>query len=116
MVRAWGSNRPRWKQFFKAQIEANKLIQYSLLADLARHCRAPGHAAPDLLKEIRPQLDEIEKQLLQELKESAEARSSATCPVDVAKAVGEYLNSRSLKLDSREGVASDRAMASACTR
>jgi chorismate mutase len=102
--------------FFKAQIEANKLIQYSLLANWRREGRAPGHAAADLVKEIRPQLDEIEKQLLQELKESAEARSSATCPVDVAKAVGEYLNSRSLKVDSREGVALDRAMASACTR
>ena len=102
--------------FFKAQIEANKLIQYSLLANWRREGRAPGHAAPDLVKEIRPQLDEIEKQLLQELKESAEARSSATCPVDVAKAVGEYLNSRSLKVDSREGVALDRAMASSCVR
>lgn len=102
--------------FFKAQIEANKLIQYSLLADWRRDGRAPGHAAPDLVKEIRPQLDEIEKQLLQELKQSAEVRSSATCPVDVAKAVGEYLSSRSLKVDSREGVALDRAMASACTR
>ena len=102
--------------FFKAQIEANKLIQYSLLATWRRDGRGPGHAAPDLVKEIRPQLDEIEKQLLQELKESAEARSSVTCPVDVAKAVGEYLNSRSLKVDSREGVALDRAMASSCIR
>lgn len=104
------------EEFFKAQIEANKLIQYSLLADWQREGRAPGRAPVDLVKEIRPQLDEIEKRLIQELKQSAAARSARTCSVDVAKAVGEYLDSHNLKPDSREGVALDRAMSSACVR
>ena len=104
------------EEFFKAQIEANKLIQYSLLADWRRDGRAPGHAAADLVKEIRPQLDEIEKRLIQELKQSAVARSVTTCPVDVAKAVGEYLDSRSVKVDSLEGAALDRALSAACIR
>jgi chorismate mutase len=104
------------EEFFRAQIEANKLIQYSLLADWQRDGRAPGHAGADLVKEIRPQLDEIEKRLIQELKQSAAARSAATCPVDVAKAVEENLRSRSLKVDSLQGVALDRAMATACIR
>jgi chorismate mutase len=104
------------EEFFKAQIEANKLIQYSLLADWRRAGRAPRRAAPDLVKEIRPQLDEIETQLIQELKQSVVARSATTCPVDVAKAVGEYLDSRSVKVDSLVGVALDRAMATACIR
>lgn len=104
------------EEFFKAQIEANKLIQYSLLAEWRRDGQAPRHAAADLVKEIRPQLDEIEKRLIQQLKQSAVARSAATCPVDVAKAVGEYLDSRSVKADSLEGVALDRAMATACER
>lgn len=102
------------EKFFKAQIEANKLIQYSLLADWRRDGRAPSHAAADLVKEIRPQLDNIEKRLIQELKQSATERSATTCPVDVARAVGEYLNSHGVKADSREGVALDRAMASTC--
>jgi chorismate mutase len=104
------------EEFFKAQIEANKLIQYSLLADWRRDGRAPAHDAADLVKEIRPQLDEIEKQLILDLKQSVVARSATTCPVDVAKAVGEYLDSRNLKVDSLEGVALDRAMATACIR
>jgi chorismate mutase len=104
------------EEFFKAQIEANKLIQYSLLANWRRDGRAPGHAAADLAKEIRPQLDDIEKQLIQELKQSAAARSTTTCPVDVAKGVGEYLDSHRVKANSREGVALDRAMASTCIR
>jgi chorismate mutase len=104
------------EEFFKAQIEANKLIQYSLLANWQREGRAPVHAPVDLVKEIRPQLDEIETRLIQELKQSTGARAAKTCPVDVAKAVGEYLDSRNLRADSREGVALDRAMASACIR
>jgi chorismate mutase len=104
------------EEFFKAQIEANKLIQYSLFADWQRKGGAPGQASVDLVKEIRPQLDEIEKRLIQELKQSVTVRSAKTCPGDVAKAVGEYLDSRSLKVDSREGIALDRAMASACVR
>jgi chorismate mutase len=102
--------------FFKAQIEANKLIQYSLLAEWQRQGQAPEQAGANLVKEIRPQLDEIEKQLIEELKQSAGARSAKTCPADVAKAVAEYLDSRKLKTDSREGAALDRAMASACIR
>jgi len=34
--------------FFKAQIEANKLVQYSLLAEWRREGRAPGHTPVDL--------------------------------------------------------------------
>jgi chorismate mutase len=104
------------EELFKAQIEANKLIQYSLLADWQREGRGPEHARVDLVKEIRPQLDEIEKRLIQELKQSVAARSAKTCPANVAKAVGEYLDSRNLKTDSRVGVALDRAMAAACIR
>ena len=104
------------EEFFRAQIEANKLIQYSLFADWQREGRAPGHAPVDLVREIRPQLDEIETRLIQELKQSATVRAAKTCPVDVAKAVGKYLDSRNLQTDSREGVALDRAMASVCIR
>ena len=103
-------------ELFKAQIEANKLIQYSLLANWYRDGRAPENAPIDLTKEIRPKLDEIENRLIQELKQSAAARSATSCPVDVAKAVGEYLHSHNSDADSRDGVALDRAMASVCVR
>jgi chorismate mutase len=114
--KSMGVESPQVEEFFKAQIEANKLIQYSLLADWRRDGQAPAHAAADLVKEIRPQLDEIEKRLIQELKQSVGARSATTCPVDAAKAAGEYLDSSGTKVDSLEGVALDRAMATACIR
>ena len=39
--------------FFRAQIEANKLVQYSLLADWRREGRAPNHAPVDPAATIR---------------------------------------------------------------
>jgi chorismate mutase len=50
--------------FFKAQIEANKVIQYSLLADWRRSGRAPAHAPIDLVATIRPELDRVQTALI----------------------------------------------------
>ncbi|HYV73952.1 MAG TPA: gamma subclass chorismate mutase AroQ, partial [Candidatus Binatia bacterium] len=47
--------------FFRAQIEASKLVQYSLLAEWRREGRAPDHAPVDLASTIRPELDEVDK-------------------------------------------------------
>jgi chorismate mutase len=112
---AVGLDSTQVKAFFRAQIEANKLVQYSLLADWRRAGKAPAHPPVDL-KEIRPQLDEIEKQLIAELSGTVAARSSKTCHLDVAKAVGEYIEARKLKVDSRGAVALDRAMATTCAK
>src|SRR5580698_7082920 len=49
--------------FFKAQIEANKTVQYTLLADWYRH-GAPTHTPINSLTAVRPMLDEIEKELI----------------------------------------------------
>jgi chorismate mutase len=104
------------EEFFRAQIEANKVAQYSLLADWLRDGRAPAHAPVDLVNEVRPQLDEIEKQLIAELSDTVAARSAKSCHREVARAVGQYLDAHKLKADSREGVALDRAMAASCIR
>jgi chorismate mutase len=42
--------------FFKVQIEANKLIQYSLLAEWRRLGKAPHHTPVSLAGAIRPEL------------------------------------------------------------
>ena len=102
--------------FFRAQIEANKLVQYSLLADWRREGRAPVHAPVDLVKEVRPQLDEIEKRLIAELSGTLSVRSAISCQLNVAKAVGEYMDAHKLKADSRDAVALDRAMAATCIK
>jgi chorismate mutase len=77
--------------FFKAQIEANKVIQYSLLADWHRSGRAPAHAPINLAATIRPQLDRVQTALIAELADTTAIRSSTTCRADVAKAIGKYI-------------------------
>jgi chorismate mutase len=77
--------------FFKAQIEANKVIQYSLLADWRRSGRAPAHAPIDLVATIRPELDHVQTSLIAELADTVAIRASTTCRADVAKAIGKYI-------------------------
>ena len=50
--------------FFRAQIEANKLVQYSLLAEWRREGRAPDHTPVNLASTIRAELDEVDKALI----------------------------------------------------
>jgi chorismate mutase len=101
--------------FFNAQIEANKFVQYALLADWYRAGKAPEHAPVDLLKVIRPQLDEVQKSLIAELVDTAPVRTSKTCRADVAKAVGKYVSTRSLGGGPITAATLDRALAGACT-
>jgi len=60
--------------FLRAQIEANKLLQYSLLAEWRREGRAPDQMPVDLASSIRLELDEVDKALIAELEESYESR------------------------------------------
>jgi chorismate mutase len=101
--------------FFNAQIEANKIVQYALLADWYRAGKAPEHAPVDLLKEIRPQLDEVQKSLITELVDTAAVRTSKTCHADVAKAVGKYVSTHAHGGGPINAVTLDRALAGACT-
>jgi chorismate mutase len=72
---------------FRAQIEANKLVQYSLLAEWRRVGKAPDHAPVNLAGTIRPELDQVQTALIAELAETSGVRASASCCTDVAKAV-----------------------------
>jgi chorismate mutase len=102
------------RAFFEAQIEANKVVQYSLLSGWQAAGAAPPHKPVDLAKEIRPQLDQIQIQLMEELAASATARSSQNCRVQVAHAVQAYLAAQHANPDGREGVALERAMGATC--
>jgi chorismate mutase len=101
--------------FFKAQIEANKFVQYALLADWYRAGKAPEHAPVDLLKVIRPQLDEVQKSLIAELVDTAAIRTSKTCHADVAKAVGKYVSTHAHGGGPINAATLDRSLAGACT-
>lgn len=77
------------EQFFAAQIEANKLVQYGHLANWRLVGQAPDTPRPDLIKTIRPQLDALQTTLLEQLAAFAPYRDSAACTHWVARAVGE---------------------------
>jgi chorismate mutase len=89
---AKGLDRAQVSSFFKAQIEANKIVQYNLLADWHRSGRAPAHAPINLVTTVRPELDQMQIALIDELARTAAIRSSATCHADLAKAVDKYLS------------------------
>jgi len=101
--------------FFKAQIEANKLVQYSLLADWHRSGRAPSHPSIDLGTTIRPALDKLESSLIAELTATASIRQTKTCRADVAAAVGKYVLAHEHDLGRVQAIALDRALAATCT-
>ncbi|MGN8275439.1 chorismate mutase [Pseudomonas sp. SMN5] len=72
--------------FFAAQIEANKMVQYIELSDWALEGKAPDLPRPDLVGEIRPQLDRLQKRLLQQLADFAPYRTDPQCPQWLARA------------------------------
>ncbi len=80
------------EQFFSAQIEANKLVQYTHLSDWQFQGKAPDDPRPDLIKQIRPQLDQLQKRLLQQLADFTPQRTDPHCPQWLAEAVHEPLN------------------------
>jgi chorismate mutase len=102
--------------FFRAQIEANKVIQYSLLSNWFAAGSAPPHGPIDLAGEIRPQLDEIQKELIEELADTASLRSDASCPRKVARAIDAYLKTEAWERNSRPTVAIQRALGATCAR
>ena len=67
-------------ELIAAQIEANKLVQYGLLANWRAAGKAPDTPRPDLAKQIRPQLDELQNRLLQHYAEFAPYRKDPNCP------------------------------------
>jgi chorismate mutase len=99
--------------FFRAQIEANKLVQYSLLADWRRAGNAPAHEPINLISTIRPELDQVQTALITELADTTAIRTSKTCRADVAEAVGKYVSAH--HSGALQAIALDRAMGASCT-
>jgi chorismate mutase len=102
------------ESFFRAQIEANKVVQYSLLANWRRSGTSPAHPPINLIVTIRPQLDQFQAALIAGLRDAAAIRASATCSADVAKAVGKYVTAHKQDVDLLEEIALDRALAATC--
>lgn len=67
-------------QLLAAQIEANKLVQYGLLATWQTLGHAPETKRPDLKNQIRPQLDQLQTRLLEQYAKFSTFRSNPACP------------------------------------
>jgi chorismate mutase len=101
-------------RFFRAQIEANKVVQSSLLSSWHEAGKAPNHQAKDLTTTIRPQLDAIQKQLIEELVSTAPVRDSSTCRLDLGKAVSGYLTAHQLRAADVQATALKQSLAAFC--
>ena len=110
-----GLDKEAVSNFFRAQIEANKLVQYSLLAEWRRAGKAPDHAPVNLASTIRPEFDQVQSALIAELGETSGVRASASCRTDIAKAVGKYVSAHENSFSTLKIIALDRALAAACT-
>ncbi|WP_328646137.1 chorismate mutase [Amycolatopsis sp. NBC_00348] len=66
-------------RFFRAQIEANKVVQRGLYARWATHPSEVPATRPDL-GEIRPVIDRLNNGLLTELAATLPARAARSCP------------------------------------
>jgi chorismate mutase len=97
------------EQFFSAQIEANKLVQYAHLSAWHLQGKAPDTARPDLVGKIRPHLDELQKHLLQQLAAFSPYRQDPQCPQWLAQA------NKSNSKDPLHRLAMIRATAELCT-
>lgn len=93
--------------FIAAQIEANKLVQYGLLAVWQAAHKAPDLPRPDL-GQVRPKLDELQVRLLQQYADFAPYRVDPECPSWLAE------HRASLIKDALHGQALIRATGELC--
>jgi chorismate mutase len=101
-------------RFFSAQIEANKVIQYALLADWQSQGKAPAHAAIDLAQTVRPQIDRIQAALISALVNQTHFQSRASCRAQLSKAIKDRPGAQREISDSLFTTALDRALGPLC--
>ena len=96
---AHGLTPERAEAVFADQIEANKLMQYTLLFHWHHLGSAPGTPRSDLQQVVRPQLDELQSMLLRRLADF-ERDKPQDCATLLATAVAsrpvDYLTQRAL--------------------
>lgn len=81
-----GSSPERAELFFIDQMEASKLLQYSLLQQWHVQSAAPASPRRDLASQIRPELDELQRQLLTALS-SFDSTLGTQCQAELAAAL-----------------------------
>jgi chorismate mutase len=109
---AQGLSRAFAVRFFSDQIEANKVVQYGLLSNWRRAGKAPDEPRPNLVEDIRPRLDRLQADFIQQLVATQGLRKEKDCPTRIARASSLYAAEH--HLDALYVVAFDRALARVC--
>jgi chorismate mutase len=107
-----GVSRQLATHFFADQIEANKLVQYGLLAQWHREGQAPAERRASLTNDIRPELDRLQGEFIRELAATDGLRAKPDCAARLSQATQVYSSAH--KLDALYSVALDRALARVC--
>ena len=90
-------------------------MQYSRLANWLHVGKVPAHGPINLATEIRPELDQLQRELVRELADAAATRTSPACRAETAKAVDRYLAAHTRDAGPLQEIALGRAMAAICT-
>lgn len=98
--------------FFADQIEASKLVQFTLIARWRREGGPPRGARADLRRELRPALDRLRPRLIAALVATTGLRSQSDCAVRLAQASASHAARHRLPL--LYAIALDRGLARAC--
>ena len=98
--------------FFADQIEASKLIQFALMANWRRAGQVPAEPRADLKTELRPALDKLRSQFIDELLATQRLRAAADCKTQIARAAAMHVESH--RLMPLEAIALDRGLARVC--
>ena len=68
----------------------------------------------NLASKIRPELDQVDTELISELAQTARIRARASCRTDIAKAVGKFVSAHRNSFTPPRATALDCALAAAC--
>lgn len=111
--RAKGLSNTVTSSFFRDQIEANKVVQYSLFSDWHRIGATPNHS-PQNLSAIRIELDRLQGVLIADLVETFNLRSQPGCATAVAASIHQFVSKRGTSDTNLETIALKRALGSVC--
>lgn len=101
-------------RFFRDQIDAGKVVQHGLYALWGTRPKLRPADRPDLTTEVRPQLDKITKEILEQLKATADIRgANHACDVQLSGAAVSAAQHRHLDRLHRDAL--NVALRSVCT-
>jgi chorismate mutase len=101
-------------RFFRDQIDASKIVQHGLYALWTTHPKLRPADRPDLTTEVRPQLDKITTEVLEQLKATAGVRgANRACDLQLSGAAISAVRHRHLDRLHRDAL--NVALRSVCT-